>query len=120
MRKEYANWQEYNLKNTNMNSNINRHDRRTAKVKVNGKEKSILKFLTERAADLPLMADRKTGEAIDHVKNLRDVYMSHGKDGVNEYISRCHAVIQRDTSPKFLTRLKGWLKIKWFQIRGTK
>ena len=102
----------------NQKNEINRKDRRRAAVKVNGKEQNILKFLAKRANDLPIMEDRKTGERVNHVHNLREVYMSKGIPGVNEYVARVNAVILRDTSPKFHIRLHGWALVKWFKIMG--
>ena len=76
----------------------------------------ITQFLQSRAADLPEMTDRTTGNPIDHGKNLYNLYIEKGIEGVNEYIHRVNAVIRRDLSPTITGRIAGWLIIRKLKL----
>lgn len=97
-----------------------RHQKRTATATIGGVRRNILHFIAKRASDLPNMQDRQSGKHIDHVDNLKHIYMTHGMEGVDNYVARVHAVIQRDCSPKPQVRFWGWLKIKWYKLIGVR
>ena len=121
MRKEYANWQEYETKNKPaMIHPATRHNRRTAKIKINTKtgkkEVRTLEFIRERAKYLPKMTDKSTGKDINHVANMENLYMNHGVEAVNDYIRRVRAVILRDKGKNIFIRIGGWISLKYYKL----
>ena len=100
-----------------INKRATRHEKRQARMKVDGRDIKVTAFLKRRAADLPAMTDKGTGSPIDHAKNLNALYMIEGAEGVNNYINAVRAVIRRDKGKNVFTRIAGWFEVKWLKIR---
>ena len=71
-----------------------RQMKRHAKVRIKGREVEVIRYLEQMAKRIPLIID-KEGKPIDHVKNLRSVYMIDGYDGVKKYLNLCSGVFRR-------------------------
>lgn len=86
------------------------------RIKVSGKTMQVLDFLKLRSKDLPPITDKVTGKKVDHIKNLRRLYMDQGASGVNGYVNRVRAVYDRDQGATRFIRLRGWMAVAWFRI----
>ena len=74
-----------------------RQMKRHAKVRINGREVEVVRYLEQMAKRLPVIID-KEGKPIDHAKNLRSVYMIDGYEGVKKYLNLCSGVFKRSRS----------------------
>lgn len=99
-------------------NHVTRRQRRKAKIMVNGTgQMTVIRFIEQRAKDLPEVTDRTTGQLVDHAKNLRKLYMDGGTAAVDEYINRVHGVSLRDTGRNWLVRLAGRILVFWHRIK---
>lgn len=73
---------------------LSRNQKRSYRVKVNGKEVNVLKYLRNISSRMPALYHKRTGIPIDHYKNLKKAYMIQGsmKD-VHAYVDK----VRRDT-----------------------
>ena len=91
-----------------------RRQRRRQVIKVNGKEWRVRDYLAYRAAKLPDIKDNRTGGTIDHVFNLKKLWVEKGDRGVNRYMKIVKAIWQRDRG-KFAVRLWARVKLLYFE-----
>lgn len=90
---------------------------RNRKVFVDGRETKVIRFLEERAKSLPVLTLKGGEEKVDHVLNVRKIYMTKGVDGVNQYLKAVQAISMRDTG-KWYIRIAGILKLMWLKIKN--
>jgi len=96
-------------------SDATRQMKRHATINVGERSVRILDHFQEMSKKLPKIVNKDTGKEFDHYYHLKKIYMEAGIDGVNEYLTTCSNVVNRDTGKWWIVRQLAKMRLRKYR-----
>jgi len=96
-------------------SDATRQMKRHATINIGGRSVRILDHLQEMSNKLPKIQNKETGKDFDHYDHLKKIYMEAGIDGVNEYLTTCRNIVNRDKGKWWIVRQLAKIRLKKYK-----